>query len=673
MDPNIENSCIAPIEPPTAMATLEPLVAAGTTATALPASSTAALGVAAQLHAAQAAASKAAVQAAIAAQAAAAATAGRPFIAPTAAGALPQVNHLLAGATTIMIPGVGLVMHAGQPPAGMSMTMGETTADAEVTAVAQSTTLMDPMAIAHAAAAAAYHQQQMQLQMALNKRPGGSKVPRWSAEEQARLMGLVTELGDKNWKEIAARLGNGRSATAVEQHYNIVIGKRKRSNAQEGEADAGPAIGFTEEGARFARAEEAAAAAAAKQAERQAKALEKEAKATKRAAERAERDQANSAKKAEKEEKKAKREAERAIKAELMKMPKKPHSSYLYFCDETREALKAAHPDTSVPDLAKLQGAAWKALDESEKQVYMDKAAEDLERYKAEMEAGNWYEREKELKRQEEERRIAAGEEPPSKVRAETAARTRTRRAAAAAAAAAASKGRMNDFNPAQSYCPPRAGLTKTVLKLADGCGRGDGCCCSLPSCGRLVAPRCCCHSTPRPAAMARLTLRRPVYARASMAPLAPPSQKSKSPSRKLPRNLSSWYVPEGYAVASQPPTSAQLEFGCEAGDALLGKHILFHWEGVGWCEGILESRNMDSSLMIDEETRDIVNFIVFYAIDDDKSQHNLELQFYGGGPTAAFGNWVLLEPAPSASGSLAEGMAAPSQAKPEEAPQQAP
>jgi hypothetical protein len=240
-------------------------------------------------------------------------------------------------------------------------------------------------------------------------------------------MGLVTERGDKNWKEIAARLGNGRSATAVEQHYNIVIGKRKRSNAQEGEADAGPAIGL-DEGTRFARAEEAAAAAAAKQAERQAKALEKEAKATKRAAERAERDQANTAKKVEKEEKKAKREAERAIKAELMKMPRKPHSSYLYFCDETREALRAAHPDTSVPDLAKLQGAAWKALDESEKQVYMDKAAEDLERYTAEMEAGNWYEGEKELKRQEEERRIAAGEEPPSKARAEPAARTRARR-----------------------------------------------------------------------------------------------------------------------------------------------------------------------------------------------------------------------------------------------------
>jgi hypothetical protein len=188
-------------------------------------------------------------------------------------------------------------------------------------------------------------------------------------------------------------------------------------------------------------------------------------------------------------------------------------------------------------------------------------------------------------------------------------------------------------------------------------------------------------------AAIARLTLRRPVYARASMSPLAPPSQKSKSPSAaviafvpsaanakcaacqgkhrphtcpKRYRNLIAWYVPEGHAVASQPPTSAQLEFGCEAGDALLGKHILFHWEGMGWCEGILESRNMDSSLMIDKETRGIVNFIVHYAIDDDKSQHNLELQFYGGGPTAAFGNWVLLEPAPSASGAHVEGTAAP-------------
>jgi hypothetical protein len=68
----------------------------------------------------------------------------------------------------------------------------------------------------------------------------------------------------------------------------------------------------------------------------------------------------------------------------------------------------------------------------------------------------------------------------------------------------------------------------------------------------------------------------------------------------------------------------------------------------------------MDSSLMIDEETRGIVNFIVYYAIDDEKAQHNLELQFYGGGPTAAFGNWVLLEPAPSASGAHAEGTAAP-------------
>ena len=43
-------------------------------------------------------------------------------------------------------------------------------------------------------------------------------------------------------------------------------------------------------------------------------------------------------------------------------MPKKPKSSYLFYCDEVREELKAANPDKSVVDLAKLQGEGWKAL-----------------------------------------------------------------------------------------------------------------------------------------------------------------------------------------------------------------------------------------------------------------------------------------------------------------------
>ncbi len=153
--------------------------------------------------------------------------------------------------------------------------------------------------------------------------------------------------------------------------------------------------------------------------------------------------------------------------------------------------------------------------------------------------------------------------------------------------------------------------------------------------------------------------------------------------------------MPEGYTVAGQPPTAAQLEFGSEAGDALVGKHILFHWEGVGWCEGVIDSRNTDASLLMDEETGDVVNFVVYYAIDDDRSQHNLELKTYGGGPTAEFDNWVLLELAPSASsaeaadaedavdadaadaedGEDAEAAdaAAPLQAEPEDVPQQAP
>ena len=54
--------------------------------------------------------------------------------------------------------------------------------------------------------------------------------------------------------------------------------------------------------------------------------------------------------------------------------------------------MKNANPDISVTDLAKLQGASWKELEESKKQKYVDLAAQDVLRYKAEMEEGGFFE-----------------------------------------------------------------------------------------------------------------------------------------------------------------------------------------------------------------------------------------------------------------------------------------
>ena len=84
--------------------------------------------------------------------------------------------------------------------------------------------------------------------------------------------------------------------------------------------------------------------------------------------------------------------------------------------------MKEANPELGVTDLAKLQGATWKELDESQKQKYADLAAQDVLRYKAEMEEGGFFELERIQKEKEkadkEAARIAAGEEPsPEKVR----------------------------------------------------------------------------------------------------------------------------------------------------------------------------------------------------------------------------------------------------------------
>lgn len=51
------------------------------------------------------------------------------------------------------------------------------------------------------------------------KRASGVPVPRWTPEEEERLKMAVHEFGEKAWSQVAERLGNGRSATGIDQHW----------------------------------------------------------------------------------------------------------------------------------------------------------------------------------------------------------------------------------------------------------------------------------------------------------------------------------------------------------------------------------------------------------------------------------------------------------------------
>ena len=71
--------------------------------------------------------------------------------------------------------------------------------------------------------------------------------------------------------------------------------------------------------------------------------------------------------------------------------PKKPKSSYFYFCDQYRPGLienfKKKNPDkkVAIADIAKTLGAKWKKLSDSGKKSYIKSAEKDKERYVEEM------------------------------------------------------------------------------------------------------------------------------------------------------------------------------------------------------------------------------------------------------------------------------------------------
>lgn len=64
--------------------------------------------------------------------------------------------------------------------------------------------------------------------------------------------------------------------------------------------------------------------------------------------------------------------------------PKKGLSPFMIFNKENREKIKVSNPEATFGDIGKLIGTAWKALNEKQKAVYLQKAEVDKERYTAE-------------------------------------------------------------------------------------------------------------------------------------------------------------------------------------------------------------------------------------------------------------------------------------------------
>ena len=90
----------------------------------------------------------------------------------------------------------------------------------------------------------------------------------------------------------------------------------------------------------------------------------------------------------------------------------------------------------------------------------------------------------------------------------------------------------------------------------------------------------------------------------------------------------------------SPKPDEAALEPGGAGGKQLVGRSIIYRWAEHGWCSGVIERTNSDTSKMIDG---DMVNFMVYYEVDDEEVPTALRLDEYGA--EDEFG-WVLLEAA---------------------------
>mmetsp|Transcript_73420 Transcript_73420/g.177153 ORF Transcript_73420/g.177153 Transcript_73420/m.177153 type:complete len:513 (+) Transcript_73420:49-1587(+) len=75
------------------------------------------------------------------------------------------------------------------------------------------------------------------------ERKHSGKITRWTPEEEELLRGQVNDLGSTgHWSEIALRLGTERTAAGVDQHWQIMCGRRKRRRTLKDDQNEGGAL-----------------------------------------------------------------------------------------------------------------------------------------------------------------------------------------------------------------------------------------------------------------------------------------------------------------------------------------------------------------------------------------------------------------------------------------------
>ncbi|KAK3281369.1 hypothetical protein CYMTET_10837 [Cymbomonas tetramitiformis] len=89
------------------------------------------------------------------------------------------------------------------------------------------------------------------------------------------------------------------------------------------------------------------------------------------------------------------------------------------------------------------------------------------------------------------------------------------------------------------------------------------------------------------------------------------------------------WFVPDGFKAIGGTPLAAQID------NSIVGEHLMFKWNGVGWCHGWVQKFYPNH--------RRGYNVEVVYE-DGDRRDHILRVQDYGHGDAVVAGAWCLLQ-----------------------------